>query len=351
MSAITDHHNALTSPTPGDQPRSGARALDLVWLTWRQHRSAITATVVLACVLTGSMVYLADRIATINGQCGNAACPPNTPQFQALAGQFGLLAIASDLAIAVIIMPLLIGVFLGAPLLAREHEQRTLLLAWSQDVSPQRWLWSKLVLLGGLTAVLTGAVSVASDHLAYVHAIAADQSLFFWPPFLVTGMVPLVLSIVWFVVSVALGTAFRRTLPAVFTSVAAFFGLFFFAQWRYSTFVPPLTAGVPVGDVQPGRGPLDPNALRVGSTGQFVDAAGHRLSGETLSALCPSPQGPLTLDGQCLAAHHVYLAVYYQPGSRIPEFHLILNAGYLGLGVIALAVIWWLIRRTSISAG
>ena len=43
--------------------------------------------------------------------------------------------------------------------------------------------------------------------------------------------------------------------------------------------------------------------------------------------------------------------VDYQPGSRILDFHLILIDGYLGLGAIAVAVVWWLVRRTSLSAG
>ena len=47
---------------------------------------------------------------------------------------------------------------IGVPVLSREHEQRTLLLAWSQDVSPVRWLWTKLALLGGFVAALTAVV-------------------------------------------------------------------------------------------------------------------------------------------------------------------------------------------------
>ena len=70
---------------------------------------------------------------------------------------------------------LLIGVFLGVPLLAREHEQRTLLLAWSQDITPQRWLWTKLALLAGLTAALCTATAAACDHLTHVQHIAADH--------------------------------------------------------------------------------------------------------------------------------------------------------------------------------
>jgi hypothetical protein len=350
MSAITEHHNVVTSQTHGAQPRSGARVVDLVWLTWRQHRSAITASVILAGILTGWMLYLAERIATINTQCGNAVCPPDSPQTPDLTGQFGLLPVTSDLATAVVIMPLLIGVFLGAPLLAREHEQRTLLLAWSQDITPQRWLWSKITLLGGLVAALTAAVAAASDHLAHVYSIASDGGLFFVPMFLVTGMVPLVLSVVWFVISAAVGAAFRRTLPAVFASVVAFFGLFFVVRWRYPTFVTPLTALVPIGDNQPQQGPLDQNALMInGLGGQLVDGSGRPLTHDALSAICPR-QG-LRINGGCLAQNHVSIFVYYQPGSRIPEFHAILDCGYLGLGIVAIAIIWWLVRRTNVSAG
>jgi ABC-type transport system involved in multi-copper enzyme maturation permease subunit len=351
MSAITDRHEVMTAAMPHDKPQSGARAVDLVWLTWRQHRSAITASVVIAGLLTGAMVYLADRIATINAACGNAVCAPNSSQADALSGQFGILALTADVAIAVLVMPLLIGVFLGAPLLAREHEQRTLLLAWSQDITPQRWLWSKLILLGGLTAALTTAVSVASDHLAHVYSIASDESLFSGLAFFVAGVVPLALSVAWFAVSVALGAAFRRTLPAIFTSVVGFFALFFFVQWRYPTFQTPLTTLLPVGADRPGQGPLDHNALLLnGLGGQLVDAAGHPLRAEALEAMCPS-QGTFTFNGACLAQNHVYTRIPYQPGSRIPEFHLILNSGYLGLAVVAVVVTWWLVRRTSLSAG
>lgn len=357
MSAITDQESAVATRSRRAHPRSGARAIDLVWLTWRQHRSAITAAVVLAGVLTTSMAIVAGRMATINAECGNAQCPSNSSQAQALTGQFGLIPLSADLAIAVIITPLLVGVFLGAPLLAREHEQRTLLLAWSQDVTPTRWLWSKLTLLGALTAVLTAIVAAESDHLAHVYGIASGESLFSGPPFLVTGMVPFVLSVVWFTVSVALGAALRRTLPAIFVSVAAFFAHFFLVQWRYPTFETPWTTVIPIGPDQPGQAALDPNALIVNRLGQeLVDAGGNRLTPDALQALCPS-QGTLSndhgvvLNGQCLAEHGVGTLVHYQPGSRMPEFHLILNGGYLGLGIIAVAVIWWLVRRTSISAG
>src|SRR5215469_2658676 len=186
-----DHHlpqdvrEAATSPggrrmsalsTPGSatpvayrgQGRGGARLADLVWLTWRQHRPVILVGLAVAGVVTGSMLYVAARIATINHQCGNAACPPDSAQAAPLTGLFGLTNLSLYLIIIVMFLPLLAGVFLGAPLLAREHEQRTLLLAWSQDITPQRWLWTKFALLGALTAAAAAAVSAAAGHLAHM---------------------------------------------------------------------------------------------------------------------------------------------------------------------------------------
>jgi hypothetical protein len=350
MTILTDPPS-ITPAAEGQWSAHGGRLSDLLWLTWRQHRTAIMATTVLLAVLTGSLLYVAARLTTINQQCGNAVCPDNSTQYAALHGPFGLLQISTYLTITVLFMPLLIGAFLGVPVLAREHEQRTLLLAWSQDITPQRWLWTKLALLAGLTAALTAAVAAASDHLAHVLSIAADQSLFSDSAFEITGMLPLTLSVVWLVVGVALGAAIRRTLPAAFTALVGYIALFFLVQWRYPTFRTPLTITMPVSvGRQRGVG-IDPNGLRISGSGELVDAAGHQLSQGTINAMCPPPPGPQDVSNQCLVQHHLYNRIQYQPGSRIPEFHLILTGGYLAIGAVALAAIWWLVRRTSLSAG
>jgi hypothetical protein len=180
-----------------------------------------------------------------------------------------------------------------------------------------------------------------------VLSIAADLSLFDGRAFQVTGMLPLTLSVVWLSVGVALGAAIRRTLPAAFAALAGYVGLFLLVQWRYSTFRTPLTTLVPVAVGRQNGVGSDPNSL-VTDSGDLVDAAGHQLSPSTLQAMCPRPQG---VSNQCLAQHNIYARIQYQPGSRIPEFHLILTGGYLAIGVIAAATLWWLVRRTSLSAG
>jgi hypothetical protein len=350
MSTLTHADHPAPAANPG-RSRGGARLIDLVWLTWRQHRAVIIAGLTLAGVVIGAILYLTARITMINHECGNTACSGGSAQAASLAGAFGLSELSSYLTIIVMFLPLLAGVFLGIPLLAREHEQRTLLLAWSQDITPQRWLWTKLALLGTLTAAVGAAASAAVGHLADAISIATGHSLFYGSAFLVTGMVPLAQSVVWFIAGVALGAAYRRTLPAIFTALVAYIGLYFLVQWRYPTFMTPRTALVPItGDGQSLTSHLGTNILTINQNAIY-DASGHPVSQATVQSLCPSGPGSVNTNNQCLAQHHLKTLLGYQPGTRIPDFHLILIGGYLGLGLIAAAVVWWLVRRTSISAG
>jgi hypothetical protein len=329
----------------------------LIWLTWRQHRWAILGTLVLAAVLVGWMTYLSTELTDLYHQCHNMRCPANSPQGQRLGGPYRLVRTYTYLSRLVQYMPMLIGVFIGVPVLSREHEQRTLLLAWSQDVSPARWLWAKLSLLGLFVTAVTAAVAGTSDHLEHAMSDVAVGSLFLHEPFLNTGMLPLAISICWFAVGVALGAAIKRTLPAVFGVAAGFIGLMLFVQYRYPTLMKPLSAYRQLGG--PDDGLLHNNALIVKDgiinyggdhpSGLF-DASRHQLTGAELERLCP-PSGNPDTDLTCFMNNHLQGYLEYQPGSRIPDFHLIVGAGYLSLAVVALAAVWMIVRRTNLSAG
>jgi hypothetical protein len=341
-----------TSRTPAAAPANGTSGL--LWLTRRQHRWALLGALLMAAVLTGWMAYLAADLTALHHQCHDTFCPPNSPQEAALRAPQGPVSVATDLLMVVRYAPLLIGVFIGVPLLAREHEQRTLLLAWSQDVSRVRWLWTKLALLGGFVAALTVVVSAESDHLAHVLSTVAGAGMFADPLFLESGMLPLAVGVCWFAIGVALGAAIRRILPAALGVIIGFVALMLGVQWRYPTLMTPLSVYTHFD--QPDTGLLR-NALLVkggylngpGQPTNLFDSAGHPLDYTTLNRLCPNPDPDASL--ACLARNHLQTHSLYQPGSRIPAFHLILAFGYLGLAVIALAALWLIVRRTNLSAG
>ncbi|GAB3067231.1 ABC transporter permease [Micromonospora schwarzwaldensis] len=354
MSPVTE----LSAPTNRRDDLGYAGGVrGLLWLTWRQHRWTLIGTLVLAAVLVGWMTYLSVELTSLWHQCHEAFCPDNSPQSERLAGSSPLVLTMAALLRVVQWMPLLIGVFVGVPVLTREHEQRTLLLAWSQDVSPQRWLWTRLALLGLFVAAVTTAVGGVSDHLERTRALVGPVSLFEYEPFLNTAMLPAVISLCWFAIGVALGAALRRTLPAAFGVIVGFVGLTYFVQWRYPTLMTPLSARRTIGG--PNIDVLRDNALVVsggmidygvdGPSGAY-DASGRELTGVELQRLCPPDNGSgRTL--VCFAENHLEQHLLYQPGSRITDFHLIVSGGYLGLTAVALLIVWWIVRRTDLRAG
>ena len=62
-----------------------------------------------------------------------------------------------------LVLPALIGLFWGAPLIARELEAGTHRLVWNQSVTRTRWLAVKLGLLGLAAIAAAGLGSLAVD--------------------------------------------------------------------------------------------------------------------------------------------------------------------------------------------
>jgi hypothetical protein len=355
----------VTSPThpplaaDGSASRTSATSANgisgLLWLTWRQHRWTIIGALIIAAVLTGWMAYLVADLTALYHQCHDTFCPPGSPQDATLHAPYGPIVMASYPLMVVRYAPLLIGVFIGAPLLSREHEQRTLLLAWSQDVSPVRWLWTKLALLGGFVAALAAVVSTESDHLAHVLSTVGHESMFADWLFLDSGLLPLAVGVCWFAVGVALGAAIRRTLPAALGVIVGFVALMLGVLWRYPALMAPLSAYTHFDEPNTG---LLRNALIVkggfldgpGLPTNLFDSSGHELDYTALQRICPDTSDP-NASFACLVRNHLQTHTLYQPASRIPVFHLILASGYLGLAVIALAAVWLIVRRTNLSAG
>ena len=72
----------------------------------------------------------------------------------------------SALPFIVILAPALIGLFFGAPLIARELETGTFRLAWTQSVTRRRWLAVKLGLVGLAAMAIGGLLTWMVDWWA-----------------------------------------------------------------------------------------------------------------------------------------------------------------------------------------
>jgi ABC-type transport system involved in multi-copper enzyme maturation permease subunit len=128
----------------------------LIWLAWRQHRLAALCAAGGVLLAITSVALLGLETTAFHSVLGHGS--PALSE-EALQG-FWTAAWISLLA-----LPLLAGLFLGAPLIAQDFEARTYRLAWTQGITRQRWVVWKLapplvaIALG--TAVLAAAIEPA----------------------------------------------------------------------------------------------------------------------------------------------------------------------------------------------
>ena len=161
---VLAYMSQATGRRRGSPPPPGGA--EMIWLTWRQFRvQAVTAAAALAAfaillAATGphlASLYAASGITGCHGgTCANAA-----------SGFLSHLAVTSAypvvymLGIALILLaPAIIGIFWGAPLIARELETRTFTLAWNQSITRTWWLVVKLTLTGLAAMAVTEALSL-----------------------------------------------------------------------------------------------------------------------------------------------------------------------------------------------
>lgn len=190
----------------------------MIWLTWRQFRiQALAGLVVLAAVVafyaaTGpGLAHLADTsgFASCTSACTDAA---RAFRLEAMSGLTGKLYYAAGLIL--FLAPALIGVFWGAPLIAREFEQGTQRLIWNQSVSRGRWLTVKLAGVGLAAMAVAGLISLAVTWWAGDLDRAGDPRV--QPLIYATrGVVPIGYAALAFVLGVTVGTLLRRTVPAM----------------------------------------------------------------------------------------------------------------------------------------
>jgi ABC-type transport system involved in multi-copper enzyme maturation permease subunit len=112
----------------------------MTWLVWRQYRAqgaiAFALLAAFAAVILADGFQIASHWHSILAACsGNSAC---------LQQQAPLVnGVVSDLPYLSLIVPAVLGMLWGAPLVAHELEARTSDVAWTQSVTRTRWLTVK----------------------------------------------------------------------------------------------------------------------------------------------------------------------------------------------------------------
>jgi ABC-type transport system involved in multi-copper enzyme maturation permease subunit len=194
----------------------------VIWVSWRQHRSAAFGCLAVLAGLAIYAIVLGTSMRTAFSQDGLASClarSQGTSCFGAVSAfdnEFGSEVNVAFWSVALIV-PGLIGVLVGAPLIARELEYGTWRLAWSQTVPRARWLTVKLATVTGGLIVLGAAMTAVITW----YRAPMDQLIghFLHNSYDFEGLVPTAYILCAFGFAVLAGLLIRRSIPAM---IAAF---------------------------------------------------------------------------------------------------------------------------------
>lgn len=129
--------------------------------------------------------------------------------------------VISILVYATIVVPLFFGLFCGAPLLAMEFEAGTHGLVWTQGITRHRWLTSNVAWALALSATCGAAISALVTWWSLTH-ISLHLSRVSNGPFDIQGVVPVAYAVFAVALGIAVGSVFRRILPAMAITGAIF---------------------------------------------------------------------------------------------------------------------------------
>lgn len=322
----------------------------MTWVTWLQYRyqGALAAALlaVLAVVLLITGLHAAQVWHSALAGCAqDGSCA-------SLAGS--QLSLASPrvygLVVATAAVPLLPGLFWGAPMVAQEAEAGTYQFAWTQSVTRRRWLAVRAgwLLLGA--AVLAGAVSTLATWWSgpdtALHADAFQVGRFD-----VIDTVPVGYAVFAMALGICAGALLRRTLPAIAVTLAGFAALrVLTSELLRLHYMTPVTVYYNLrSNFAPSGSYLQVSQGVVGPNGQPPTAGPGSLVWQGFPIPAPCRQAFVSLGPKgipdCLAAHGYRGYLIYQPASRFWAFQGIETGIYVVLAAALLGVTFWALKR------
>jgi ABC-type transport system involved in multi-copper enzyme maturation permease subunit len=330
----------------------------MIWLTWRQLRTqALTvfaAVTMLAIYLVVLGLQIRHSYDTDIVGCTAATCDSAIRHFSTtyIFPVFGIGAL-------LIAAPGLLGVFWGAPLIARELEEKTHRLVWNQSVTRTRWLAIKLGFVAAVAVAVAGLLSALLTWSASRYdQVKGDR--FVAQVFDSRNVVPLGYAAFALVLGTVTGLLVRRAVPAMAITLAVFVAIQVLMPLGIrSHLMPPRTTTVT----------LDAAAMtHIGGFG--FSETGGRVQDYTMPGTWPltseyalfNPDGaPFTitqarqcLAGErpridaCMANQNLHFSYRYQPASRYWPFQWIELSVFLMLTALLTGFgFWWIRRRPS----
>ncbi|GAA2601439.1 ABC transporter permease [Dactylosporangium fulvum] len=291
----------------------------MLWLVWRQHRWQFLAVAAVVAAYCGYLLWLARAAPAAVEVCLTGPTGDCT-EINEITSSWRDLVLAGNL------LPLAVGVFWGTPLLAREVEQGTIRLAFTQSVSRRRWLAAKLGVLAAVAAalglVVGGTVTWSSGRFDSLSGRPFGDAVLFSQ----AGLVPVATWVFALLAGVALGGFLRRLMPAVAATIVALALAFAGLVALRPHLIPPVAQVVGAEQMV---GDPSPEAADVGWIYglSYLDSSGHELGSAAAGARCADPANTYPTP-DCVTRLGLRQRIVYQPADRYVWFQLV-EAGLL----------------------
>jgi hypothetical protein len=335
----------------------------MIWLTWRQCRVQALTGVGLLAAVAATFVFTGPDLGRLYQTSGLATCTTTGHCITAQAAFSDSLKADSTYAVVFFVgvgvlylMPVLIGMFWGAPLIARELEAGTLRITWTQSVTRTRWLSVKLCVVGLAGVLTTGLLSLAvtwwSTPIDDAMSLPGQNPLGGFPNrfhpliFGARDLAPIGYAALAFTVGVTVGLLIRRTLVAMGATLAIVVAVQVLTPAVVrSHYRSPEQATTAITLVPDGAFKLriggDTMAVSVPAiipgawvtAVQTTDGSGRPVNPRT-PQVCQDPAAPPVACDDAINQLHLTEVVSYQPAERFWVFQLYETAGYLALTLI-----------------
>ncbi|MEU9738342.1 transporter [Micromonospora chersina] len=327
----------------------------MITLAWRQHRRQVLFTLIGFAVLAALMIPIGISMRHTFTDLGLPECvrelarsdvAPATAEtcegaFHQFTNRYGNLNLV---AVLLLVLPMLVGLFWGAPLVAREVEQGTHRFAWTQGIGRRHWAMVKFGLVVAVTTVAAVCYGLGMSWWVSPLTQAAREGRLGFVVFDLQGIAPIGYTLFAVALGIFAGTLGRRMLPAMTITLVGYIGVRaaveVLARPHYQ---PARTAEFPV--IGDGRMPMNRGDWILSSGVRNPD--GKMVAPDAQIVCPPDVQGP---GGRpCGSELGVQPGAYnwqlYQPGDRFWLFQWIETGIFVALAAVLLYLAVRRLRR------
>ncbi|MGW0184543.1 ABC transporter permease [Streptomyces sp. NPDC003362] len=321
---------AVTTTTAPERARAARGPRGLTWVLLRVHRSALWFWLMLLAVAGGALLWaygpgVNAALDVYRGMdCGPGYCDATVPAAQhyqlATVLGTGLLTLT----------PLLTAAWAGGALIGRELENGTARLAWTQSVTPARWLAAKLAVPAALLAAGTVLLTLLHRLLWSVDGPLREATgTRDWHDggvYLANGTLATAYALLGLAVGALAGLLLRRALPALAAAVVSLLVL--------------------TGALSSLRPHLWPAVTLTGKE-YYPEWTGMVVGDGALTSTGARVPDPICVDdARCLAEHDI-VGFYrdHHPAGHFWPLQLVETGIVLAVAALAVLAAFWLLNR------